>query len=148
MNMFQFAIASIVDANTGNGLIHSSGKLDYAAAESHARVIRAKSISDLLASIRSRLVEIASRYRVAAKQRRELRVLMTLNDHLLDDIGLSRGDLHAVRLGAVTLDELHARYRSARSSGQVQRNELTAGETVKIELDAINEQFFDARKCA
>lgn len=148
MNMFQFAVASIVDANTGNGLIHSNGKLDYAAAESHGRTIRAKSIFELLASIRSRLVGIATRYRAAAKQRRELRVLMNLNDHLLDDIGLSRGDLNAVWLGAVTLDELHARYRAARSSGQVQRNEMTADDSVDIELDAVNEQFFDARKCA
>jgi len=148
MNMFQFAIASIVDANTGNGLVYGSGNLDYAAAERNGRKIRAKSIADLFAAIESRLSEAVARYRASAKQRRDLRTLMSLNDHLLDDIGLSRGDLHSVRLGAVTMDELNASYRSARRPSPAKQNEFSASNQVNRELDAINEQFFDIRKCA
>ena len=45
MKLFQFAVASIVDANTGNGLLHSGGRIDYTAAEHHGRAIRAKTVA-------------------------------------------------------------------------------------------------------
>lgn len=148
MNMFQFAIASIVDANTGNGLVYSSENPDYAAAARHGRNIRARSIAATFAAIESRLREVVAGYRAKARQRRNLRTLMNLNDHLLDDIGLSRGDLHAVRLGAVTMKELIASLRSERRSSQVKQNEFSADKPLKLEIDASNEQFFDTRKCA
>ena len=148
MKMFQFAIASIVDANTGNGLIHGSGNLDYAAAERNGRKIRARSIAALFAAIETGLSEVVASYRKNAKQRHNLRALMKLNDHLLDDIGLSRGDLHAVRLGAVTMEALNASYRAARRSSQAKQNEVSASTRLNLELDASNERFFDSRKCA
>jgi uncharacterized protein YjiS (DUF1127 family) len=148
MNMFQFAIASIVDANTGNGLVYGNGKLDYAAFESHGRKIRTKSIVALFASIGSRVGEVIASYRATAKQRRDLRALTNLNDHLLDDIGLSRGDLHSVRMGAVTLDELNANYSSARRSERINQKGFSVSDQVNHELEASNEQLFDTRKYA
>lgn len=148
MNMFQFAVASIVDANTGNGLVHGSGKRDYIAAERYGRKIRARSIADVIAAIKSRLVEAVGSYRDAARGRRELRRLINLNDHLLEDIGLHRGDLYAVQLGVSTLDELNKTRRSSRQGGLKERGEVSSSETVNLDRDAINEQFYDQMKCA
>jgi hypothetical protein len=56
MNTLQFAVGSIVDANTGNGLVHYSSIRDNAALELHGRGIRAISIANLIAGIKTKLV--------------------------------------------------------------------------------------------
>ena len=38
MKLFQYAVASIVDANTGNGLLHYSNAPDYSALEQRGRL--------------------------------------------------------------------------------------------------------------
>ncbi|MDH3537127.1 MAG: DUF1127 domain-containing protein, partial [Gammaproteobacteria bacterium] len=113
MKPFTLAIASIVDANTGNGLVHRATESDYRAYEQRVRRIRSKSIIALIGTLRARLAAAVAGYRLRAKQRRDLRNLIRLSDRLLDDIGLSRPDLISVQLGALTLDELDARRRSA-----------------------------------
>ena len=56
MKLFNFAIASIVDANTGNGIsrqfIDQSGSNDSGHLQ-YGRVIRAKSVLGVLAKIKS-----------------------------------------------------------------------------------------------
>jgi len=148
MKGLHFAIASIVDANTGNGLAHAKGGSDFAAAAVHGRTIRAKSIAALVNSIKARVVKVIAGFRAAAKQRRDLNSLMSLNDHLLDDIGLTRGDLQAVRLGSTTLDELNAAYVAARRSESSNQFGIAAIDSINDELEAINQQHFDRRKCA
>ena len=148
MNMFQFAVASIVDVNTGNGLIHISGPRDYAAAENHGRKIRSQSIIKLFAQIKSAISGVFSRYRTRIEQRRNLRNLMALNDHLLEDIGLHRGDLTAVQLGVTSLDELNASPRSGDQDGSTKLEYIVAAESVGHNLAASNEQLFEQRKCA
>lgn len=148
MSSFQFAIASIVDANTGNGLLHGSASRDYASAERHGRKIRSKSIAALFATVKSSLVAGIDSYRTAIKQRRDLRILMSLNDHLLEDIGIHRGDLHSVELGISSLDELSPRNLSSNGESPAKLNETKPTKAVNQELDAINEQFFEQRKCA
>ena len=148
MNMFQFAIASIVDANTGNGLVHSNGSRGYAAGERNGRKIRSRSIANLFALIKSRLAAVLDQYRTKAGQRRDVRQLMKLNDHLLDDIGLHRGDLHALQLGATTLEQLNDSRQSAMQEGLAKPEFAATGRRIDSKLDASNEQFFDHRKCA
>jgi hypothetical protein len=63
MKHLPFAIASIVNANTGFGLSHGGGKIDYRAAEQHARAIRAKSIIGLFAAIKQRIGIAVEAYR-------------------------------------------------------------------------------------
>lgn len=148
MKGLHFAIASIVDANTGNGLAQAKGSSDYRAAAVRGRTIRAKSIAALFNSIKARVVKVIAGFRAVAKQRRDLNSLMNLNDHLLDDIGLTRGDLHAVRLDSTTLDELNAAYVAARRTESSNQFGIAAVDSINDELAANNEQHFDRRKCA
>lgn len=148
MNMFQFAVASIVDANTGNGLVHANGTRDYAEIEHYGRRIRAKSSAQLFASIKSRVSAGIASYRASVKQRRDLHTLMSLNDHLLEDIGLHRGDLYAVQLGTTSLDELNIGHQSGDLGELAQLQDNTAAGRVNRNLAASNEQFFVQKKCA
>ncbi len=148
MNMFEFAIASIVDANTGNGLPHINGSRDYAAAERHGRKIRSKSIVDRFTQIRSRSTAAFNSYRTKARQDRDLRQLMSLCDHLLEDIGIHRGDLHALQLGITTFDELNGSRQSVNHGKLAKLGYVTADERTSGNLDASNEPFFDQKKCA
>ncbi|MDH3221191.1 MAG: DUF1127 domain-containing protein [Gammaproteobacteria bacterium] len=148
MKLFTFAIASIVDANTANGLVQRAAGPDYKAYEQRAGRIRSRSIITLIATLRARLAAAVTSYRLRAKQRRDLRYLMQLSDPLLDDIGLSRSDLVSLELGAVTFDELDARRRpsASRIDGDLEQA-VTTG-FVDRQPEAVNEQFYDERRCA
>ena len=148
MKLFQYAVASIVDANTGNGLLHYSNASDYTALEQRGREIRSRSITDLFALLKTRLVTAVADYRAGLKQRRDLRSLQQLNDHLLEDVGLTRADLYSVELGATSLAELNASRLSARSDRQPESNRLSGSEAIDQKLEASNEALFEQQKCA
>ena len=148
MKLLQFGVASIIDANTGNGLVHNEGRIDYAAAAQHGRTIRAKSIIALYSLIRKNLENAISRYRERANQRRQLVALAQLDDHLLKDIGLTRGDIIAVELGQMTLDQLDAQRRN---NFQDELPNLAIVDHIgqqSLELDAVNEAIYKEAKCA
>ncbi len=148
MKLFQYAVASIVDANTGNGLLHYSNAPDYSALERRGLEIRSRSITDLFARAKTGLVAAVTDYRTGLKQRRDLRSLQRLNDHLLEDVGLTRADLYSVELGATSLAELNANRLSARSDRQLESKRLAGSETVDQKREASNEALFEQRKCA
>ena len=118
MNTFQFAIASIVDANTGNGLVYTGAGPDYNRLEERGRRIRSQSFHGLVQAFKGGIASLVEAYRAKAQMRRDLKLMLSLNDHLLDDIGLHRNDLYMVQNGAVRLDDLINRNRSRRQDGQ------------------------------
>ena len=145
MKLLQFAVASLVDANTGHGLSHNGGRIDYTAAIQSERTIRAKSIIGL---IKDKLGNAISNYRERALNRRQLVALTQLDDHLLKDIGLSRGDVFAVELGQVTLEQLDAQRRN---DYQDELPGLTTVDQIgqqSLQLDAVNEAVYNEAKCA
>lgn len=148
MNMFQFAIASIVDANTGNGLVHAGTRPDYSNLEKRGRRIRSKSVIDLAQAIIGRIVDLLESQRAKARKRRDLDRLLGLNDHLLADIGLPRSDLYLVQAGAVQLQELIAGYRSRHRQHQSRVKQSMQTEIYDAAPDATNEQLYEQRKCA
>ena len=148
MKLFQYAVASIVDANTGNGLLHHGNAIDYGALERRSRRIRSRSITDLLALVKARLVAAIADYRAGLKQRRDLRTLQKLNDHLLQDMGLTRADLYSVEMGATSLAEMTSSRFAARRDHQLESNRLVGSEGVDQVLDASNEALFEQKKCA
>ncbi len=148
MKLLQFAVASIVDANTGHGLLHNEGRIDYATAAQHGRTIRAKSIIALYKLIKEKLGNVISNYREQARQREQFVALAQLDDHLLKDIGLSRGDIFAVELGQMTLQQLDAQRRS---NFQDELPGLTTVDQIgqqSVKLDAVNEAVYAEAKCA
>lgn len=144
MKLFQFAVASIVDANTGNGLVHSGGRIDYAAAEDHGRAIRAKTVAALISSIKDQISNAISNFRERALQRRGLAQLSRLDDRLLRDVGLTRGDLVAVERGHTTLAELAPVRRTNKADKVVMQ---TVPDQIQ-HTKAVNENYYVEAKCA
>ena len=148
MNYFQFAIASIVDANTGNGLVHSGNRIDYAAAASHGREIRSKSIVALFGLAKHRLSKAIASIRERQAGKRNLRRLAALNDHILEDIGISRGDVIALQMGQIDLRQLEARRVKNRSATRFHRARTIRSVENTIRHNALNEAVFARAKCA
>ena len=148
MNYFQFAIASIVDANTGNGLVHSDNRINYAAAASHGREIRSKSIVALLGQVKHRLSNVIAAIRDRQAQKRNVRRLAGLNDHMLEDIGLTRGDVIAVQMGQIDLRQLVAQRFKNRSATRLRPAATSRSVGNTIRRNALNEAAFVRAKCA
>jgi len=67
MNILQFAVASIVDVNTGNGLAHHSDSQDNVALEQHGRGNCTNSITRSIDFFKTKLVAIIDDYRARSK---------------------------------------------------------------------------------
>ena len=147
MKLLQFAVASIVDANTGYGFVQGAGN-DYSAAEKHGRSIRARSVIALLVQIRERIAGAVASYRAHAAQKRQLAILANLNDHALKDIGLSRGDITAVELGQLTFAKLEAERRINQSAMASSDAALAPIDLTDSATRAVNEAIFTRAKCA
>jgi uncharacterized protein YjiS (DUF1127 family) len=148
MKSLQYAVASIVDANTGHGLTHNGGRIDYAAATQHGRTIRAKSIIALYRLIKAQLGKVISNYRERAAQRRQLVTLAQLDDRILKDIGLSRGDVIAVELGQLTLQQLDAKRRNDYRNESLDLTTVDRIGEQTLKLDAVNQAVYAEAKCA
>ncbi len=148
MKHFSFAIASIVDANTGFGFSHGGGKIDYRAAERHGRAIRAKSIIALVGAIKQRIGVAVEAYRVRGRARRDLHQLLNLSDRMLKDIGLTRGDLASVQDGVVTLKQLDAERKASRQVAGQHVTTSTRVEKVNQAQEAVNQELYAEAKCA
>ena len=148
MKHFSFAIASIVDANTGFGLSHSGRKIDYRVAERHGLAIRAKSIIALFGAIKQRIGVAVEAYRVRAQARRDLQKLRNLSDRMLKDIGLTRGDLASVQYGAVTLKQLDAERKASHQVAGQHVTTSTRVEKVNQAQEAVNQALYAEAKCA
>ena len=142
MKLFEFAIASIVDANTGHGLEGKNLSVDYASEIHRGGEIRSKSVLALFASIKQRIGQVISNYRVRAYNRRAINVISNLSDRLLKDIGIERYELASVRAGLTTLEELDASRRSSQiDTVQVLHSSGLVDKEIR-KLDAINQDSY------
>jgi len=148
MSYIQFAIASIVDANTGHGLVYNGGKIDYAAAASRGRGIRARTIVALFGSIKHRLAKTIASIRENQVKKRNLRLLAGLDDHLLEDIGITRGEVIAVQMGQIDMRRLIARHSKNREATRLRPTATTRDIGNTVRRDALNEAVFARAKCA
>ncbi len=148
MKLFEFAIASIVDANTGHGLEGKNLSVDYASEFHRGREIRSKSVLALFASIKHRIGQVISNYRVRAYNRRAINAYSNLSDRFLKDIGIERYELASVRAGLTTFEELDARRRPGQVDNvqALQSSGLVDKEIRK--LDAINQDSYAQARCA
>ena len=147
MKLFIHAIASIVDANTGHGLNLTRDNRSESH-ESHARIIRARSFGDLFARLGDAVGNLVERYRERAQERRDLAELSRMNDRLLKDIGLTRGDVLAVQMGTTTLDELYAERNARRQPAAAEIKAIDGARAVLPQKKSVNEERFDTRECA
>ena len=148
MKLFEFAIASIVDANTGHGLEGRNLSVDYSSAIHAGREIRAKSVLTLFASVKHQIGQAISNYRIRANNRRSINEISNLGDRLLKDIGLDSGDLGLIGSRQVTLEELDAK-RIPGQVGSVQALQLPARVDKRVrKLGAVNQDSYAQARCA
>ena len=154
MKLFHFAIASIVDANTGSGInrhfVEQSGS-KQSAYEQVGQEIRAKSVLDLLANIKSAFKQYINDSRAAARAIRDTAEITQLSEHQLNDIGLTWVDIQDLKSGQITLEALNTRrdqYRdqAARNSRLSQLS--TRVTTRVIDIDSANQAEYETAKCA
>ena len=142
MKLFEFAIASIVDANTGHGLEGKNLSVDYASEIHRGHEIRSKSVLALFASIKHRIGQVISNYRVWTNNRRAINEISNLSDRLLKDIGIERYELASVRAGLTTLEELDASRRSSQiDTVQVLHSSGLVDKEIR-KLEAINQDSY------
>ena len=148
MKLFEFAIASIVDANTGHGLEGKNLSVDYASEIHRGREIRSKSVLALFASIKHRIGQVISNYRVRAYNRRAINEISNLSDRLLKDIGIERYELAQLRAGLTTQEEFDASRRPIQiDSVQALYSSALVDKEIR-KLDAVNQDSYAQARCA
>ena len=143
MNLIVNAVASIVDAHTH--YLDATGQPDYRDRVQHGRSIRAHSVLTSIAALRSWLGNAVDNFRARAEEKREISHLLNLNDHLLEDIGLTREELLAAKYGAVSLAELQTSNQVNRSASKPGSHKLDSQVT---RAKAANESVFGVPECA
>jgi uncharacterized protein YjiS (DUF1127 family) len=148
MNTFQFGVASIIDSNTGYGLPHSTVETVTPAGRSVSGRSRSRRISDYLVRVRSGI----SAARIVLRQRRELkkslRQIGLLSDRMLEDIGLTRGDVIAAQNGLMDRQQLEEQRILNRGDGRVLLHEASGAPSDLEDRKAVNEALFARAKCA
>ena len=154
MKLINLGIASIVDANTGNGISRQftdqfgSKDSDY---EKSAHEIRAKSVLGVLTKIKSAFMQYLDESRAVARARRDTAEISQLGEHILKDIGLTFVDIQDLKSGQITLQELSARrsqYRDqAASIKRLDHASKQVGTRV-LDLDSANQAQYEIAKCA
>jgi uncharacterized protein YjiS (DUF1127 family) len=148
MKLLQFAVASVVDANTGYGLTHNGGSIGYATAAQHGHTIRAKSIVAVYRLIKDQVGHAISSYRASVRKQRQIAALAQLDDRLLRDIGLSREDVFALQAGQATLEQLDAERRPEHLKELPFPSTTARIGQHSQQLDAVNAAVFAGKKCA
>jgi uncharacterized protein YjiS (DUF1127 family) len=150
MKLFNLAVASIVDANTGNGLnrqfIDQYGS-NYSTHEKQAHLIRSRSFLGVITNIQNSVRKYIEDSKTKARRHQATKDLLQLNSRLLKDIGLTRDDLHELNLGLTSLETLNARRnfstdkaKLGQASGRVSSNIRSIG--------SANQAQYETKKCA
>ena len=148
MKTFQFAIASIVDTNTGQGLPKNTLDTDRVAANSRPRRSAFKTLVDYLVRIRSGITVARIVLQKRRKLKQGLRQLGELNDRMLEDIGLTRADIIAAAHGDID--------RVQRQAQRVRNQDIKRIPTLNpsviagkpVQREALNDAVFAKTRCA
>ncbi len=153
MSLFNLAIASIVDANTGNGINHNFIK-QFASVtpeyEQRTREIRANSVMAVIGKIKASFKQYIEDSRARAQDRHGTEQVLQMSDHLLKDIGLTPADLHGLRSGQITLKKLSARRESNRNQAFAEQpGQSSSSVNGKLRgIQSANQEYFELKKCA
>ena len=150
MKFLNLAVASIVDANTGNGLNHhfiNRFGSNHSAHERQAHEIRSRSFLGLIAKIKTSVQQYIEDSKTGARRRQALKDLSQMNDHLLKDIGLNRDDLYDIDHGSTNLEALNARRN--RSADMHQLSQVSTKVSTRVRsLESANHAQYETKKCA
>ncbi len=150
MKHFNLAIASIVDANTGNGLNHNfidQFGPSHSTHEQHVHEIRSRSFLDLVTKIKTLVQKYIEDSKTKARNRQVIEDLGQLDDRLLKDIGLNRGDLYGIDDGSTDLETLNARRNRSADTHKLSQVSGKVGTGVRS-IESANQALYEAKKCA
>jgi uncharacterized protein YjiS (DUF1127 family) len=150
MKLFNLAVASIVDANTGNGLsrdfINQFGS-DHSAREQHAHEIRSRSFLDVIAKFKTSVQKYIEDSKAEARNRQAIKDLAQMDDRFLKDIGLSRDDLYDIDHGTTNLEALNARRDRSADTHKLRQASGKVSTGVRS-IESANQAPYETRKCA
>jgi uncharacterized protein YjiS (DUF1127 family) len=150
MKLLNLAIASIVDANTGNGLnrdfIDPFGSY-HSTHQRRAHEIRSRSFLDLVAKIKTSAQHYIEDSKTKARNRQAIKDLAQMDDRFLKDIGLSRADLYDIDYGSTDLETLNARRNSSAHTHKLSQVASNVGTGVRS-IESANQELYEAKKCA
>ena len=148
MKLIQLGIASIVDSNTGHGLLHAGGRIDYGSAENDAHYSRSRTVNTLVQRTGERIAIVLRTLHERREHKRGVQILARLSDHLLDDIGFSRGDISAAQTGQIDREQLAAGRRESQHSKRLQLSEVLTENHNSLSDKATNEAMYVRANCA
>lgn len=148
MKLLHYAIASIVDVNSGYGLLPVTGGAEKDVRNEVSRPTLASRLINYLQRVRSGISAARIVLRKRRAMKRSLRPLTQLNDHLLEDIGLTRGDLLAAQNGQIDLAQLESLRIENRGKQRINLRQPTATINNRETGNAFNEAVFARAKCA
>ena len=148
MNDFQFAIASIVDTNTGYGLPKSKLDSGREISTTRTRHTALRTFVDYLQRIRSGITAARIVLRKRRKLKQGMRQLALLNDHMLEDIGLTRGDVIAAQNGEIDQAQLQTRRVRNRDIKLIATPRAAGISSKPVKGEAVNDAVFENRRCA
>jgi uncharacterized protein YjiS (DUF1127 family) len=150
MKLLNLAVASIVDANTGNGLnrdFNNAFGSGHSAHEQHAHEIRSRSFLDVVVKIKTSVQKYIEDSKAEASRRQAIKELSQMEDHFLKDIGLSRDDLYAIDHGSTNLETLNARRH--RNAGAHKLTQPSAKVSTRVRsIESANQALYETKKCA
>ena len=153
MKLLNLAIASIVDANTGNGInqqfVNQFGSTNPAYAQ-RGREIRANSMLALIGKIKASATQYIENSKATAQARRNTKEVLQMSEHMMKDVGLTYNDVTDLRLGLISLHTLNERRDQNRSEqeaglGRLSQQQVSVG---KNDLESSNEEAYELAKCA
>ena len=153
MKLFNLAIASMVDANTGHGVNRNfieqfaSTTSDY---QQRAHEIRANFIIAVFGKIKASVTQYFKDSKARAQDRKDTEAILQMSDQILDDIGLSHADLHELRSGQVTLEALGSRRELRRNEAldnQLSQSSGSVSSNLR-NIQSANQALFELKKCA
>jgi len=155
MKLINFAISSIVDANTGNGVSRrfaeqfGSKNSNY---EQFGREIRAKSILDLVGNIKSAFIQYIADSKAKAQEQRSVEEISQMSASMLKDVGLTQNDVGDLCRGLISLDSLSARRDQNRNQREAHLSRLSQPpKQVNISgsgHESANQENYELKKCA
>ena len=88
--------------------------------------------------------------RARARVRRDTEALLRMNDHQLQDIGLTQGDAYDLRWGRISLEALNARRELNRIEviGQLHSQSSSSVTGNVSNISAVNQGNYESKKCA
>jgi uncharacterized protein YjiS (DUF1127 family) len=155
MKLFNFAIASIVDANTGNGVnrhfVEQFGSKNSSYVQ-FGREIRAKSILGIVGKIKNAFIQYIEDSKAIARERRGVEEVSRMSATMLEDVGLTQNDADDLRLGLISLDTLNARRDQNRKQREVRLSRLSQSSkqvnVSGIDHESANQENYELKKCA